>query len=232
MGKKLPLSVMIHIPVAKAFERIFRHHVGQGLILDPTCGIRIMHKNLFNKPLFHEKYEFVFGDIDRGCKPQINLDCRKLPFRDNSFDCVILDPPYLQHEPTERKFGGRLGRFKEYGFHNRPTTRMDFYDLIEKSVNESVKVLKKGGILIIKCGDEYRDKLLFLHHVEVIKRIPFEMHIIDLIIYRFHHANIPLFQVRYGRGSRKTFLIVHSYFIVCQKITESSVETPEIEIVV
>ena len=43
-------------------------------------------------------------DLDPTMNPQIIADCKNLPFRKNSFDTVIIDPPYQYFCTGEDRF--------------------------------------------------------------------------------------------------------------------------------
>ena len=54
-------------------------------IADVTYG-----KGVFWKKVDKSKYTLHFSDIKTG------VDCRDLPYDDQSMDCVVLDPPYME----------------------------------------------------------------------------------------------------------------------------------------
>jgi SAM-dependent methyltransferase len=68
-------------------------------------------------------------DIKPECKPDVVADCQSLPFEDESFDFVMLDPPYSELEARE------------------------LYDLdycnIFKVINEASRVTRPGGTMAV-----------------------------------------------------------------------------------
>ncbi|MDF2751690.1 MAG: ubiE/COQ5 methyltransferase family [Gaiellaceae bacterium] len=76
-------------------------------------------------------------DLDPLTEPDVVADAHELPFADESFDCVILDPPYSDEEALEL-----------YGI----TRRLE----PAKFVAEAVRVLRPGGDLVIYTDREPR----------------------------------------------------------------------------
>ena len=77
--------------------------------------------------------------IDLNCNvhPNIVADAQKLPIKDESFDCVLLDPPYsdiyVQHYSD---LDQRIRRTKpKFGFY--------------KAFTEAGRVVKKGGFVVL-----------------------------------------------------------------------------------
>ncbi|MBL1130153.1 MAG: hypothetical protein D8M54_16860 [Chloroflexi bacterium] len=71
---------------ADIFPKILELHVPRGsLVADVTYGKGIFWQNV------PDGYYWVQGtDIATG------VDCRQLPYADNTIDCVVLDPPYME----------------------------------------------------------------------------------------------------------------------------------------
>jgi len=116
------------------------------LILDACCGSRMMW---FDK----ENPLAVFSDIREvdtvlcderplRIKPDLLADFRELPFADESFRMVVLDPPHM------KKLGEKTWMAQKYGV-LLPTWRED----IRQGVNECIRVLKPYGTLIFKWNE-------------------------------------------------------------------------------
>lgn len=104
-------------------------------ILDPTYGLGnwwtiFQPKNLTK----HDKYV-----LD-------NVDFRKLPYDDNLFDAVALDPPYKLNG-TDQGEGSRYGVAE-------PMRWQDRMQMIIDGITECDRVLRPGGILLLKCQDQ------------------------------------------------------------------------------
>ena len=67
-------------------------------------------------------------DIKKELNPNVSAHCEILPFKNNSFDFVMADPPYSKEES------------------------MDLYDLpyvnVIKTINEMIRVCKPGGYIL------------------------------------------------------------------------------------
>ncbi len=68
-------------------------------------------------------------DINPSVEPDVVANCERLPFLDNSFDFVMLDPPYSALEAREM-----------YGLD---------YCSIPKVVNEAARVCEPGGLMLL-----------------------------------------------------------------------------------
>jgi len=121
-------------------------------ILDACCGSRMFW---FNK----ENPNVLFADIrteiveakDKSCKtgmrtieiiPDIEVDFRDMPFKDNTFKMVVFDPPHLN------KLGKDSWMAKKYGV-LLPTWELD----IKTGFEECMRVLEPYGILIFKWNE-------------------------------------------------------------------------------
>lgn len=75
-------------------------------------------------------------DLNPTLNPDIVADAHDLPFPDESFDCVILDPPYSDEEALE--------------LYQTPALKPGLY------TKEAVRVLKEGGWLCVYTDKEPR----------------------------------------------------------------------------
>ena len=70
----------------EVFPQILDLHVPAGSrVADVTFGTGVFWKNVDLS-----KYELIASDIATG------IDCRKLPYENESLDAVVLDPPYME----------------------------------------------------------------------------------------------------------------------------------------
>ena len=122
-------------------------------IADVTYG-----KGIFWRKTNIEKYEFYPSDIKTG------VDFRKLPYKNESFDVVVLDPPYA-HTPGKK--------FMTADTYNSQTTEklthLDIIDLYDKGIAEAYRILKYGGLLWLKCQDEIESGKQKWSHIELYK---------------------------------------------------------------
>lgn len=82
---------------------------------------------------FGGKAEFgIRCDINPDVEPDVVCNAHKLPFEDNVFDCVVLDPPYSE------ELAERLYDTKKYG-------KLKFKDYTA----EAVRVCKNEGFIVM-----------------------------------------------------------------------------------
>jgi len=199
---------------ADVFPQILDLHVADGAkIADVTYGTGVFWKNVDLK-----RYDLHATDIADG------IDCRKLPYEDESFDALVLDPPYMEgllRNNKEHKAGGAShSSFREY-YSNGDETNTDgpkwhgaVSDLYYKAGVEAFRVLKEKGIMIVKCQDEVSANRQFLTHVEIINYYEqLGFYTKDLfVIVRQNRAVIA--RLKKQVHARKN----HSYFLVFVKI--------------
>lgn len=152
------------------FPKILKLFVAEGsVIADVTFG-----KGVFWKKVDTSKYTLRATDIQTG------VDCRNLPYENESIDCVVLDPPYMEglfRRSQEHLAGsGNFAAFREHYSdgsvyeqkEGAPKYHDAVTDLYYKAGEEAYRVLKKNGILIVKTQDEVSANKQHLTHVEII----------------------------------------------------------------
>ncbi len=158
---------------ADVFPKILDLHVPVGsVIADVTWG-----KGVFWKNVPEGLYEVHGSDIASG------IDCRKLPYKDESFDCVVLDPPYMEgfyRENADHKAGANSHfSFRDAYSNGDEINACDTLvgtqkwhgavtDMYFKAGLEAKRILKKNGVCIVKCQDEVSAGRQWLTHVEII----------------------------------------------------------------
>ncbi|HRO43526.1 MAG TPA: DNA methyltransferase [Flavipsychrobacter sp.] len=149
------------------FDDILSLHVLENSkIADVTFG-----KGAFWKNVDKSKYQIYPTDLKTG------TDCRSLPYGNGEIDCIVLDPPYMEGlYRSDNSFAGNGSHhsFKEhYSNGERPKEISSKWhdavlEMYIQAAIEAKRVLKKGGILIVKCQDEVSAGIQRLTHVEII----------------------------------------------------------------
>ena len=161
---------------ADVFPLILNLHVELGAkIADVTWG-----KGVFWRNVPRDKYDLHASDIADG------VDCRDLPYEDGSFDCVVLDPPYMEgfyrRKGSQKAGSGTHNAFRD-AYSNgderngdRKNTGAAKYhgavtDMYFRAATEAWRVLRNKGVLIVKCQDEVSANKQWLTHVEIINEL-------------------------------------------------------------
>lgn len=201
---------------SQLFPQILQLHVPKGAtVADVTWGQGVFWQNVPS-----DLYTVKGTDIADG------TDCRDLPYEDQSLDCVVFDPPYM--EGLFRRLKGHMaGSGTHAAFRNAyssgqatngdgPKYHWAVLDLYERGGEEAHRVLREQGILIVKCQDEVSANRQHLTHVEIINHyegLGFYTRDIFVIV----RTNKPaITRLKKQVHARKN----HSYFLVFQKLTK------------
>jgi hypothetical protein len=197
---------------ADVFPQVLALHVADGAtVADVTHG-----QGVFWRRVPAGRYRLLATDVEDG------VDCRALPYDDASIDCVVLDPPYM--EGLFRRDRGHLagagthGHFRRYYSTGRatrggPRWHAAVLDLYFAAAAEAHRVLRRGGVLIVKCQDEVSANTQHLTHVEIITELEANgFYTKDLFV--VVRPNRPgMSRVKRQVHARKN----HSYFLVFTK---------------
>ena len=147
----------------RTFPRILSLYVAPGsIVADVTFG-----KGVFWRRVPPGEYEILATDIQDG------IDCRDLPYKDETIDCVVLDPPYM-HTPGGTAHGGHTpfeDHYRNNGSGNRTKSKYHdaVLDLYRDAGREAHRVLRDRGVLVVKCQDEVCSNRQRFTHVEIIQ---------------------------------------------------------------
>lgn len=87
-------------------------------------------------------------DIDPGKARDFAMDFTAMTFDDHTFDCVAFDPPYAYRGTSRHEMDAQYGLARPY------RTPKEIDQLIAEGVRECSRVLKPGGVLIVKVQDQ------------------------------------------------------------------------------
>lgn len=186
-----------------AFATILEIYARPGWrIADPTYG-----RGVFWKDVREGVYNVVATDIETHA-----IDFTDLPYKSDSFDMVVLDPPYrpgCSHKGMERAYRtGTAAKGKT------PLKSMrDVLALYAKGITEAGRVLHKGGFAVVKCQDAVEAAHQTWTHLRIMESAQgLGFGVRDLIVVAPRSAPPA---TSHGRQfhARKT----HSYFLVLRK---------------
>lgn len=210
---------------AAVFPEILKLHVPEATVVaDITFGKGVFWKNV------QSGYKVLGSDIDlkKDLRPKdfISLankvDCRDLPYKDETLDCIVFDPPYMEglYRKTEKNLAGAgtHDAFRTSYSSGKVTTSGPKWhdavlDVYIKTGYECSRCLKQKGILIVKCQDEVSANKQRLTHVEIISAYEqMGFYTKDLfVVVRKNRAGVSrLIKQEHARK-------MHSYFLVFQK---------------
>lgn len=195
----------------KVFREILKLHVPIGsTVADVTYG-----KGVFWKKVPKENYKLLPTDIKSG------VDCKNLPYQHNSIDCIVLDPPYMEglfRRNSDHLAGNGTHKAFRSAYSNGQTTDNGpkyhdaVLDLYFKACKEALRVLRKRGLLIVKCQDEVSANKQRLTHVEIINECA-KMNFYCKDLFVVVRQNRPaVSRLKKQVHARKN----HSYFLVFQ----------------
>jgi hypothetical protein len=214
---------------AEVFRQILDLHVPKGSkIADVTFGTGVFWKSV--PPGY---YELLASDVAAKAndgvlsfmKIQDGVDLRELPYADDSLDCVVLDPPYMEgffrDYESHLAGSGNYSAFRHHYSHGQATQWLEgapkwhdaVTDLYVHGGIEAYRVLRPNGILIAKCQDEVSANKQRLTHVEIITAYEsIGFYTKDLfVVVRTNKAGVS--RLKKQEHARKN----HSYFLVFQK---------------
>lgn len=192
----------------EVFPHILSLYVQTGSkIADVTYGKGVFWRKVLNKA----EFALFKTDITMG------VDCRKLPYGDESMDCVVLDPPYM-HTPGGTAHSNHQN-FESYYKNNETGNKTEkkyheaVLDLYFSAGLEAKRVLKKKGMFIVKCQDEVCANRQRLTHVELINEYcQYGFHADDIFVV-MRKGKPGVSRMLKQRHARKN----HSYFLVFRK---------------
>jgi hypothetical protein len=194
------------------FPEILKLHVQPGsVVADVTFG-----KGVFWKKVPRSAYKLKATDIQSG------VDCQDLPYRDGSLDCVVFDPPYMEglfrRSKNHLAGAGTHAAFRKHYSNGQASNGHAKYHaavlaLYFGGAVEAFRVLKPGGVFIVKCQDEVSANTQHLTHIEIIVELE-SMGFFTKDLFVIVRPNRPgMSRVLQQVHARKN----HSYFIVLVK---------------
>jgi hypothetical protein len=203
--KLAPIQTAMAGSNADIFPSIARLYIPQGAkVLDATFGKGVFWAKLNGSAT---SLKLTTNDIADGA--QHHQDFRKLSFPDETFDVVVLDPPYT-YSPK--------GTIKPsiadcYGLNDSPdiSCMKKVWELYRDGIHEAHRVLRTGGILIVKSQDCIQAGKQWWTHVAVMRSKGFICEDLFVLVQNVTPAMDPKWKTQ--RHARKN----HSFFAVLKK---------------
>lgn len=189
------------------FPEILRLYIPKtSRIADVTYG-----RGVFWRNVDLSEYDLVPSDLKTG------IDCRSLPYPDDSFDAVVFDPPYM-HTPGGTAHNGHQNYEGYYGNNGTSHPEKKYHeavlDLYFRGADEAHRVLRADGIYIVKCQDEVCANRQRLTHVEIINRLEELRFLVEDLFVVVRHNKPGVSRMLRQVHARKN----HSYFLVFRKL--------------
>lgn len=182
---------------ADLFPDVLNMYLKKGnSIADVTYG-----KGVFWKNINESEYDLLKSDLNTG------IDLTNLPYCDNSLDGFVLDPPYAHSSKTPLK-----STISDQYNLNVISGRENIFNLYREGICEAHRILKKEGILIIKCQDEIESGKQHWNHIRIINYAESSGFLcMDLFV--LVQKGKPAMRHKHQIHARKN----HSYFLIFRK---------------
>jgi hypothetical protein len=146
--------------------------------------------------------DYEFHKSDKITCPASPHDFRKLTLKTGYFDAVIFDAPYAHHGDS---------MLIEPNYQNAATTsglyHADIMHLYRLGMIEAKRILKMGGLMLVKCADEIESSKQKRGHIEVYN-IGIELGLLDQDFFVLMRTHPPVIQVKQQQHARKNASIL------------------------
>jgi len=188
------------------FPQVMALYVAPGTVVaDVTYG-----KGVFWRDVPDGAYTLLASDLKDG------IDCRELPYEDESVGCVVFDPPYM-HTPggtAHVNHQNYEGYYRNNAVGTGPTGGRKYHeavlDLYFTAAREAHRVLERNGVYIVKCADEVCANRQRLTHIEIINDLEANGFVAEDLFVLVQTGKPGVSRVLRQTHARKN----HSYFIV------------------
>jgi len=180
---------------AELLETVSGFYIEAGsIVADVTFG-----KGVFWNNVDTSRWDFRPTDINTG------VDCRSLPYKDEEIDVLVFDPPYMHGGKTIKASINQC-------YHNQNGSHASIIRLYLGGLLEAWRVLKRGGIVLVKTQDEIESGKQRWSHVEILQSLELiGFKVVDLFVLVQHGQ--PTMREAYQKTARKN----HSYLLVGRK---------------
>ncbi len=199
-------NALVHSAMAGTNDVLFPQVLSLYVAMGSTVADVTYGKGVFWRSVPKGAFKLLPTDLQDG------VDARELPYDNASIDCVVFDPPYM-HTP-----GGTAHvdhqNYEGYYQNNRAASNKKYHeavlDLYFEAAKEAHRVLKAGGVYIVKCADEVCANQQRLTHVEIINELEQYGFVTEDLFVLVQNGKPGVSRVLKQVHARKN----HSYFIV------------------
>jgi len=198
-------------------------------VADVTFGRGVFWKNVDVSQFEFFPSDLKMDGVPAGCAT--GIDSRRLPYGDCTLDAVVFDPPYM-HTPGGTAHNGHQN-YEAYYANNAeqdpkvveqiwietdgkpPKYHEAVLDLYFRSGREACRVLRPGGIYIVKCQDEVCTNRQRLTHLEITIELEQYGFIVEdlFVVVRTSKPGVSRLLHRQYHARKN-----HSYFMVYRKV--------------
>ena len=190
-------------------DEVFPHVLSLYVELGATVADVTFGKGVFWRRVPSGAYRLLKSDLSTG------VDARRLPYDEKSLDAVVFDPPYM-HTPGGSAHSNHQN-YEAYYRNNEASSEKKYHeavlDLYFTAAREAWRVLREGGIYIVKCQDEVCANQQRLTHVELINELAKYGFVSEDLFVVLRNAKPGVSRLLRQAHARKN----HSYFLVFLK---------------
>lgn len=196
----------VHYDQTEILNAISSLYLDGGIFeVDPTYGRGNLYKS-FPVPL----HKF---DIKPRKKGVIEADCRDLQkwLRDDSVGSIMFDPPFLIGGGKNGIMHGKYGTFR---------TKEELETFFKQSLHEFSRILRKDGILAVKCMDTVTGRRNYFLHVIAIQMAEKHGYRAEDLFVLVRKNRVMQWNMVTQQHARK----FHSYFLVFRKMGANNID--------
>ena len=202
MWYQRPVLTCVQGGNADLLEQVARVFVPQGsTVADVTYGLGV-----FWRKIDETQYHLLKSDIAPRLPDVTAADFRFLPYEKEQIDVVILDPPYMHGGPTVKPSINRC-------YLNENGSGKSILELYREGIKEAHRVLKTGGLIMVKVGDEIESGKVQFAHINLHRQLE-EMDFEVVQHFVLMRKSIPAMRETYQLHARTN----HSYLLVGKKL--------------
>ncbi len=147
---------------ADQFPQILQLYIPKGSrVADVT-----FNKGKFWQNGLQDDYDLLRSDLEPLAEEVLKADLQALPYKTESLDALILDPPYAHSSTAPMK----ESISSMYNNNSITGGSKQIIDLYYNGMLEARRVLKKGGVLVVKCQDEIEAGKQRWNHIRIFQQ--------------------------------------------------------------